>query len=181
MKPITSLVRIKLRVEAMRAAGAWFLNAINENPSLKGKFRDDTFKFIASFSQRSGSFVEIERDFAWRFIVGWKTVIPPSYLLQLRPCTTIPVDGLHAIAEIIMDMQKTLSQRKGRPDNIDPVEAYELNQKTKTNRARGRSEYSHELVAEHFGVSNKGLISRKVSQGRKLVEFINENTEYLKD
>ncbi len=173
-------VRIHLRVEAMRVAGKWFLDTVEANPSLKGKFRNDTFEFIASFSQRSGSFVELKKDFARRFIAGWKAVIPPIYLLQERPCTCAPVDGLHAIAEIIVDMQQALSKTKGRPDNIDPVEAYELNEKIKKDRERGRSEYSSELVAEHFGVSSKGLVSKKIRQGRELIEFIKENTE-LKD
>jgi len=176
----TKKIRIPLRVEAMRCAGAWFLVELNKAPHLKAMLMEDSFRFFASLSQRSGAFVEVDVEFARRFICAWKSVLPDHYFLQLRPCSGIPVDGLHAVAEIIVDMKLGLNKGKGRPDSVDPAEAYELNERFKANRLRGSSEYSHERVAEHFGITSKGVVSEKIRQGRAFIEFIKANTEYSK-
>lgn len=169
-------LKVKLRVKAMRVAAAWLLSHVDKNSELRGKFLADTFNFIASLSQRSGSYVAMDRDFAERFVKGWKMVLPPMLLLQERPCSGIPESGEIAIAEIVIDIQEALNRGRGRPSRIDALQAFEVNERHKLARHRNSrgvsSKLSYELTMDELGINNKDVISKAIRKGFETTQNI---------
>lgn len=180
-------MRIALRVKAMRVAGKWFQDSLS--PKARQDLPKETFDLLDSLARRSGNYIEIERALAERFVVGWTDIIEqhrPDLLLQVRPCTGAPASGEEAVAEIVADIREALRRGRGRPPKIDPLVAYEANQKHKRSRkmrsssgAHGR--YSHELVAESLGVSSKGNLAAAIRKGLETATNISKAKAMLPD
>lgn len=174
-------VRVKLRAETMRLAGAWFLATLEEHPHLRQRFRSETLDFMTSLATRSGGEVKIDRAFAERFVCGWTVTFrstAPHLLLQVRPYLATAPTFYEAIAEIVADVGAALRRRRGR-EPIDPIEAYEANERNKRNRRRSASgaggcDYAHELAAAELGFKSKTAICEAITKGKKCVAAINQ-------
>lgn len=172
-------LRVKLRVDVMRALGEWYLDQSRKYPELD--IDAETRDFFVSLSRRTGSFVELDRGFAERFATECLKALGeknPAALLQVGPHYEMPTDSDCAIAEICIEIKKALNRRKGRPQLLDPLLAYEANLKHKHTRkrsARGQTgdAYSHELVGNEFGVTNKGAIADAIAKGVATNQRIN--------
>lgn len=174
-------VRVKLRIETMRLAGAWFLGQLDTHPHLRQRFRTDTLEFMSSLAIRSGGEIKIDRNFALRFNEGWRTIfrrMAPHLCLQIRPYPAPASSGEDAIAEIVCDIGAALRRPRGR-EPIDPLEAFDINERHKRTRCRstagaGGDEYAHELTGRDLGLSSKGAVSEAIRKGRKCVAEINQ-------
>lgn len=166
-------LRVKLRVQVMRAVGAWYLDEVRKHPDLEMNIDAETKDFFVSLSFRTGNYVELGRSFAERFAnatlktLGEKN---PAALLQVEPPYKMPNDSDSAIAEICIAIKNALNRQKGGPQKLDPLLAYEANLKQKRTRKRSApgqtgDAYSHELVGKEFGVSNKGAIAAAIAKG----------------
>lgn len=166
-------MRVKLRIETMRLAGAWFLEQLEAHPHLRQRFRGDTLAFMTSLATRTGEEIKIPRVFAERFVEGWHETfhrIDPRLSLQIRPYLGPATTGEEAIAEIVGDIGMALRKPRGR-DPIDPIEAYEANDRHKKTRRRsaggaGGCDYAHELAAAELGFKSKTAICEAITKGR---------------
>lgn len=183
-------LRVTLRVNAMRVAGKWFIDLIETRPHLRNSFSNEALDLLYSFSRRSGKFIEIDRIVAERFVDGWTYIIEqsdPMLFIQVRPCTGTPETGEEAIAEIVVDINKALRNGKGRPPEIDPLQAYEANLKHKRSRKRNYfsgvagDPYASELAAESLGVKSKTSTEEAITKGRETATNISNAKAMLPD
>ncbi len=176
---MTNLVKVTIRVEAMRLAGAWVEEELARIPTLARRFHPDTLKFLRKLSKRSSPRIEVDRGFAERFVAGWRVIfqdVAPVLLLREVDANTrrmpedapLPIDGPHAMAEVVLDIQAALTRPRGRQHRVDPVEAFEANESHKRQRQRDlRGAISaHERAAEELGVS-KNTLTTAVKPGRE--------------
>lgn len=176
MKPKASkkgLLKVTIPVEAMRVAGAWVDSGLAKNPGLDQRMQPDTIGFLRSLSKRSGTRIELTRDFAERFVMAWLKVFESTEpLLLWNPS---PIDGPRAMAVVVSAIAGAIRRKPGRQPRIDPIETYVANEKHKRTRLRTGAgkpalQYAHELTADDMGVSNKGTIAEAVKHGKETVD-----------
>jgi hypothetical protein len=151
---------------------------LHNHPEWEADIAPDALKFYRSLTKRTGGKVELDRTLAGRIagdlIEDFRNHARELLLRLEGPYTAPPIDGLHAMAEIALDIKAALVRKRGRQPRIDPVEAYEENAKAKKSRQRSArgiigDPYAHETTAEALHVSNKGSVAEAVKLGKEIV------------
>jgi hypothetical protein len=170
-------VQVPLRAEAMRLAGDWVIAELTGAPRVRELLPSPIIDFLAGLAHRGRRRhldvrkVNLDRALAERLVAGWRHVFrwrAPELLLQLRPAPA-PADGLHALAEIVADIQAALRRKRGRQDVADPLEIHELNEKAKGTHGYGQDVSSREAVMLELGISERTMY-HALPLGRGLAE-----------
>ena len=125
---------------------------------------------------------DIDRDFARSFVDDRITEIEkqwPHLLLQQSDYRA--GDGITAIVEIVMEIKASIERKKGRPQYIDPIQAYEKNQNEKKNHQRASfdtanykpSDLTHERLSKELGIS-KNTLYKEIKKGHDASLIIEE-------
>ncbi|WP_079434207.1 hypothetical protein [Zoogloea sp. LCSB751] len=171
-------MRVQVRSVAVKMVGQWFLEQLQEQPSLRGELPADQVEFLCSMAVRSGGYVEKGRPFFERFVVRWGGAIAiwnPGLCFQIRPALGVPPTPEAALAEIVEDIRTALQRKPGRQVKVYPVLAYEANERAKKSRKRNAagisSAFSREAASDEIGVS-LGAMPKAVKRGREIAEVV---------
>lgn len=170
-------IKVKVRVQAARAAGRWFADELAKHPGLDAKFGPSTVAFFMGLVRRSTTTLELDRAFADRLVHGWRLTFRlmerNDLLLAVGPDERAPVIGIDALAEIVNDIGAALAAPEGRPPKVDPLEAAEAVERARRRRRRGDkqgaadmavAELSKEL-GEHVGLT---ALETAAAKGRRV-------------
>jgi hypothetical protein len=170
----------------MRLAGAWLQSQLDADAALRQQIERDhppllrLIKLMQKHAQSAKPAVRLDivRAFAEKWAAGWLAMIKDAgaFELLLDPeQRRDPADGLHAVAEIAIDMHAALHAPEGARPRLDPLMAHEAAEVARQTRVRRSPRdpsttgavYVKEAVAETFGVSPR-TAATAIGQGRKL-------------
>lgn len=185
-----SAIKVHLRPVAMRLAAEWLDAQIAADASVREAIEAREPQFLGFVDQlrkhgtsgASTKRIDIDRALAERIVTGLRDAIldvDSRHLLQTRKDGELPppVDGQEALVEIMLDVRAALTA-KGRPRaEVDPLEAFAVNEGYKRSRRRADrynpSDYSVERTAEKLGVS-KNTAAAAIVEGREAAAIIAE-------
>lgn len=170
-------IKVKVRVEAARAAGRWFADTLAKHPGSEAEFGPAVVKFFTvKLARRSSPTVELDRAFADALVRLWRGLFKIAGRNDLRfsvsPATERgPVVGIEAVAEIINDIGAALHAPEGRALTVDPLEAVEAIERAKAGRVRGQTVRAADVAAERLGVGRTQL-EKAAAKGRPMMDLI---------
>ena len=187
-KSKTGQIKVHLRSTTLMHVSPWLENEFNTGFD-RNKLQPDMREFFDSLIKKGAMInatdtclkkrFDLDRKFAEQFVVRtlhWLDSNHPRLLLKRTDY--VAGNGLTAIAEIAMDIKVALERKEGRPLAIDPLHAYELNEREKATHKRACNNShninpSHEIVANNLGVTKNTLYSA-ISKGRDAAKTIAE-------